>query len=57
MKPGLLGAIINRAEAQVVRLGTLYAALMARPVRCGLIIWRRRWLFGIMPAFRALGVR
>jgi hypothetical protein len=26
-KPGLLGAIISRAEAQVVRLATLYAAL------------------------------
>ena len=54
-KPGLLGAIMNRAEAQVVRLGTLTRRSMARPVRCGLIIWQRRWLFGLLRSVPRIG--
>jgi hypothetical protein len=57
-KPGLLGAIMNRAEAQVVRLATLYAALdgtagevRADHLAAALAVWdycarSARWVFG-----------
>jgi hypothetical protein len=57
-KPGLLGAIVNRAEAQVVRLATLYAVLdgtdgEVRPnhLAAALAVWdycqrSAHWVFG-----------
>src|SRR5262249_7951345 len=56
-KPGLLGAILNRAEAQVLRLSLLYALLDLSPVvrpshlKAALALWdyveaSARWIFG-----------
>jgi Protein of unknown function (DUF3987) len=57
-RPGLLGAIMNRAEAQVVRLATLYAALdgaagevRADHLAAALAVWdyckrSAHWVFG-----------
>jgi hypothetical protein len=56
-RPGMLGAITSRAEAQVLRLSVLYAALdranaVDEPhLRAALAVWRRceesaRWIFG-----------
>jgi Protein of unknown function (DUF3987) len=56
-KPGLLGAVVNRAEAQVMRLALVYALLdrssriTAPHLRAGLALWRyaedsARWIFG-----------
>ena len=45
-KPGLLGALVGRAEAQVVRIATLYAALdgsvwiQVQHLRAALAVWR-----------------
>lgn len=57
-KPGLLGAMINRAEGQVIRLAMLYAALdgsngeiRAEHLKAALAVWEycehsARWVFG-----------
>jgi hypothetical protein len=56
-KPGLLGAVLNRAEAQVLRLSLLYALLDLSPVvrpshlKAALALWdyveaSARWIFG-----------
>jgi hypothetical protein len=56
-RPGLLGSILSRAEAQVLRLSVLYAVLDRSNVvdephlRAALAVWRRcedsaRWIFG-----------
>jgi len=56
-EPGLLGAIIGRAEAQVIRLALIYALLDRSAVigdahlRAGLAVWEycessARWIFG-----------
>jgi hypothetical protein len=56
-KPGLLGAVISRAEAQVMRLACLYALLDCSPeirrvhLEAGLALWRYcedsvRFIFG-----------
>jgi hypothetical protein len=56
-RTGLFGAVTSRAEAQVMRLGTLYALLdgsdviRADHLRAGLALWQycedsARWIFG-----------
>jgi hypothetical protein len=56
-RPGLLGAVVNRAEAQVLRLSVLYAVLdqsseiKVEHLRAALAVWRyaeesARWIFG-----------
>jgi len=56
-RPGLFGATVNRAEAQVLRLSVLYAALDRSPVvnvehlAAALAVWSyaeqsARWIFG-----------
>jgi len=56
-KPGLFGAIISRAEAQVIRLSTIYAVLdkskyiQPRHLRAALAVWEycedsARYIFG-----------
>jgi hypothetical protein len=56
-RPGMFGFVVNRAEAQVLRLSVLYAALdcsdciRAEHLLAALAVWRHaeqsaRWIFG-----------